>query len=83
MLIERIEREDIDALAESPVFRGLSAEEQKALVEDLLDRYGAAGPGAPKKTAGHLPGPRPDSCCSSRRILDFKAGPREKPWENR
>ena len=41
MLIDRIEREDIEALAESPVFRRLSAEEQWAVVEDVLSRYGA------------------------------------------
>ncbi|MBI3392861.1 MAG: hypothetical protein HY039_06710 [Nitrospirae bacterium] len=41
MLIDRIEREDIEALAESPVFRSLSAEERWALAEDVLIRYGA------------------------------------------
>jgi hypothetical protein len=51
-------QDEIEALAESPVFRGLSAEEQEALVEDLLDRYEASGQGVWMETDGHPSGPR-------------------------
>ncbi len=39
-MIKGIEREDIEALAESPVFRGMTSEEKRFLVDEVRTRYG-------------------------------------------